>query len=88
MALIFGARRNPGVRRAASLTGRFNGESFLAYVDQVLVPILKPGGTVIIDNLGSRKGKTVRRAIRAALTSIRSNRSSPSSRPCYAKSNH
>ncbi len=43
-----------------------NGESFLAYVEQVLVPALKPGDTVIIDNLGSHKGKAVRRAIRAA----------------------
>jgi len=30
------------------------------------VPALKPGDIVIIDNLGSHKGKTVRRAIRAA----------------------
>ncbi len=43
-----------------------NGESFLAYVEQVLVPTLKPGDIVIIDNLGSHKGKAVRRAIRAA----------------------
>ena len=46
--------------------GPINGESFLAYVEQVLVPSLKPGDVVIIDNLGSHKGKTVRRAIRAA----------------------
>jgi transposase len=32
----------------------------------VLVPALKPGDIVIIDNLGSHKGKAVRRAIRAA----------------------
>src|SRR5919198_863958 len=43
-----------------------NGESFLAYVEQVLVPALKPGDIVIIDNLGSHKGKAVRQAIRAA----------------------
>jgi transposase len=40
--------------------------SFLAYVEQVLVPALKPGDIVIIDNLGSHKGKTVRGTIRAA----------------------
>ena len=30
------------------------------------MPALKPGDIVIIDNLGSHKGKAVRRAIRAA----------------------
>jgi transposase len=48
------------------IDGPINGESFLAYVEQVLVPALKPGDVVIIDNLGSHKGKAVRRAIRAA----------------------
>ena len=35
-------------------------------VDQVLAPTLKPGDVVILDNLGSHKGKAVRRAIRAS----------------------
>jgi len=48
------------------IDGPINGESFLAYVEQILVPALKPGDIVIIDNLGSHKGKAVRRAIRAA----------------------
>jgi transposase len=48
------------------IDGPINGESFLAYVEQVLVPALKPGDIVIIDNLGSHKGKAVRQAIRAA----------------------
>jgi transposase len=48
------------------IDGPINGESFLAYVEQVLVPKLKPGDIVIIDNLGSHKGKAVRRAIRSA----------------------
>jgi transposase len=48
------------------IDGPINGEGFLAYVEQVLVPTLKPGDIVIIDNLGSHKGKAVRRAIRAA----------------------
>ena len=47
------------------IDGPINGETFLAYVQQVLVPTLKPGNIVIIDNLGSHKGKAVRRAIRA-----------------------
>ena len=47
------------------IDGPIDGVSFLAYVEQILVPTLKPGDIVIIDNLGSHKGKGVRRAIRA-----------------------
>ena len=43
-----------------------NGEWFLAYVQQALVPTLKPGDVVVLDNLGSHKGKAVRQAIRSA----------------------
>lgn len=38
------------------------GASFLAYVEQVLVPTLKPGDIVVTDNLCSHKGKAVRTA--------------------------
>jgi len=46
--------------------GPINGEAFLAYVKGFLVPTLRPGDIVIMDNLGSHKGKAVRRAIREA----------------------
>ena len=48
------------------LDGPINGRSFLAYVEQLLVPTLAPGDIVIMDNLGSHKGQAVRRAIRAS----------------------
>jgi transposase len=48
------------------IDGPIDGKSFLAYVEHFLVPALKPGDIVFIDNLGSHKGKAVRRAIRAA----------------------
>ena len=48
------------------LDGPINGRSFLAYVEQILVPTLAPGDIVIMDNLGSHKGAKVRRVIRAA----------------------
>jgi transposase len=48
------------------IDGPIDGESFRAYVEQVLVPTLKPGDIVIFDNLGSHKGRAVRHAIRAA----------------------
>jgi len=48
------------------IDGPINGRSFLAYVEQLLVPTLSPGDIVIMDNLGSHKSQAVRRAIRAA----------------------
>jgi transposase len=48
------------------IDGPINGDSFLAYVEQMLVPTLKPGDIVIMDNLGSHKRKAVRRALRVA----------------------
>jgi transposase len=46
--------------------GPINGEAFLAYVRTLLVPTLSPGDVVVMDNLGSHRGKPVRRAIRQA----------------------
>jgi transposase len=46
--------------------GPINGRSFAAYVEQLLVPTLRPGDIVIMDNLGSHKGLAVRRALRQA----------------------
>ncbi len=48
------------------LDGPINGEAFEAYVSQFLVPELRPGDIVIMDNLGSHKGRAVRDAIQAA----------------------
>jgi transposase len=47
------------------IDGPINGQSFLAYVEQVLAPTLKPGDVVIMDNLGSHKRQAIRRTIRA-----------------------
>lgn len=43
-----------------------NGELFLRYVEAVLIPTLRPGDIVIMDNLSSHKSKSVRAAIRNA----------------------
>ena len=48
------------------LDGPIDGDSFRTYVEEVLVPTLEPGDIVVMDNLGSHKGKDVRKAIRAA----------------------
>ena len=47
------------------IDGPINGQWFLLYVEQVLAPTLKPGDVVVMDNLGSHKGKAARAAIRA-----------------------
>jgi transposase len=46
--------------------GPITGESFRAYVEQILLPVLAPGDIVAMDNLGSHRGRAVRDAIRAA----------------------
>ena len=48
------------------IEGPIDGESFRTYVEQVLLPTLRPGDIVVMDNLGSHKGKVVRQLIRAA----------------------
>lgn len=60
------ALRHDRVDAPCLFDGPINGESFLAYVDQVLTPALAPGDIVIMDNLGSHKGQAVRAAIRKA----------------------
>jgi len=47
------------------LDGPINGEKFQLYVEKLLVPTLRPGDIVIMDNLGSHKGAAVRAAIEA-----------------------
>ena len=48
------------------LEGPIDGDSFRLYVEKVLLPTLRPGDIVIMDNLGSHKGKAVRQLIRSA----------------------
>jgi transposase len=48
------------------IDGPINGELFALYVEKVLVPTLAKGDIIILDNLGSHKGRGVRRAIRQA----------------------
>ena len=48
------------------LDGPINGDAFRTYVEAVLVPTLRPRDIVVMDHLGSHKGKAVRQAIRSA----------------------
>lgn len=60
------ALRHDRIDAPCVLDGPINSVSFLAYVEQLLIPTLKPGDIVIMDNLNSHKGAAVRKAIRAA----------------------
>lgn len=57
--------RNTGMVAPLVIDGPINGEWFEAYVGQVLVPTLKPGDVVILDNLSSHKRLAAREIIEA-----------------------
>jgi transposase len=59
------ALRHDGIAAPCVFDGPINGESFLRYVTQFLLPTLKPGDIVVMDNLGSHKGAAVRAAIKS-----------------------
>ena len=60
-----GALRLSGMTAPMVLDGPMNGAWFLAYIQQVLAPTLKPGDVVIMDNLAAHKSTPVRDAIEA-----------------------
>src|SRR5579875_3926776 len=60
------ALRHDRIDAPCVIDGPINGESFRAYIEPLLVPTLQPGDIVVMDNLGSHKGRAVRAAIRAA----------------------
>jgi transposase len=60
------ALRHSGLAAPMVLDGPMNGIAFLAYIRQVLVPELRPGDIVVMDNLPSHKVSGVRDAIKAA----------------------
>jgi transposase len=62
---FIGALRSDGLVAPCVIDGAINGELFLAYVEQVLVPTLQADDIVIMDNLGSHKISAVRAAIEA-----------------------
>lgn len=60
------ALRRERIEAPCLLDGPINGEVFLTWVRIFLVPTLRPGDVVVMDNLGSHRGKRVRQAIRQA----------------------
>jgi transposase len=60
------ALRHDRIEAPWLLDGPVNGDRFRTYVEKVLVPTLQSGDLVVMDNLGSHKGRAVRQAIRNA----------------------
>ena len=60
------ALRITGLTAPGVLDGPMDGDSFLAYVGQILVPTLHPGDVVIADNLAAHHVAGVRALIEAA----------------------
>ena len=58
------ALRHDRIAAPCLLDGPINGTSFLAWIRQFLLPTLRRGDIVVMDNLGSHKAQAVRRAIR------------------------
>ena len=65
-ATFLAALRSDRIEAPCLFDGPINGERFRAWVEQVLVPTLRPDDIVVLDNLGSHKGKAVREAVKDA----------------------
>jgi len=57
--------RHDRIAAPCLLDGPINGTSFLAWIQQFLLPTLNSGDIVVMDNLGSHKAIAVRQALRA-----------------------
>ncbi len=60
------ALRSTALTAPGVIDGPMNGNAFVAYVEQILVPTLTPGDIVVMDNLSAHKVPGVRQAIEAA----------------------
>jgi transposase len=58
--------RSSALTAPCVIDGPMNGNAFIAYVEQILAPSLKPADIVVLDNLSAHKVPGVRAAIEAA----------------------
>jgi len=68
---FIGALRLSGLTAPLVIDGAMNGETFRAYVEQVLAPTLSQGDIVIMDNLAAHKVAGIREAIEARGACVR-----------------
>lgn len=62
---LIAAVRLDGITAPYVLDGPIDGETFRAYIEQMLAPVLEPGDIVVMDNLACHKVRGVRDAIEA-----------------------
>ena len=63
---FIGALRTTGLTAPMVIDGAMNGELFLPYVEQQLIPTLNRGDIVVMDHLSSHKAAGVRAALESA----------------------
>jgi len=68
---VIAALRWDGLQAPAVFDGPIDNPTFLAYVEQVLVPTLRPGDIVVLDNLAVHKQAAVQTAIEQAGAFVR-----------------
>ena len=68
---LVAALRCEGMTAPMLIKGAMNGETFLAYVEQCLVPTLERGDIVIMDNVPSHKVDGIQAAIESAGATLR-----------------
>lgn len=67
---LIAALDQSGVRCSTTVDGAVNRDVFEAFVEQVLVPTLRPGDLVIMDNLSSHKGERTPMLVRAVQAEV------------------
>jgi transposase len=68
---VVAALRPTALTAAAVFDGPIDNETFRAYIEQILVPTLRPGDVVVLDNLSAHKQPEVRTAIEEAGARLR-----------------
>jgi transposase len=67
---LVAALDHTGMRCSMSLDGAVNAAAFEAFVEQVLLPTLKGGEIIVLDNLSSHKTRRVRKLIESARATV------------------
>jgi transposase len=68
---VVAALRPTALTAAAVFDGPIDSDTFRAYVEQILVPTLRPGDVVVLDNLAAHKQPEVQAAIEQAGASLK-----------------
>lgn len=65
ISIVAAIRLEEGICAAMTLEGAFDGDSFMAFVTEILAPALRPDDHVFLDNLGAHRVPALVPAIEA-----------------------